>query len=63
VADKTLEESKLRQKFGVIVLAIMRPSGAMEFNPAGQARIQAGDVLIAMGERSHLQRMEAEVEE
>lgn len=63
VADRTLEESKLRQRFGVIVLAIMRSNGTMEFNPAGQASIQPGDVLIAMGERSNLQRMETEVEE
>ncbi len=63
VAEHTLEESKLRQRYGIIVLAIMRPDGAMEFNPAGQARIHAGDVLIAMGERSHLQKMEGEVEE
>ena len=30
----TLEESRLKQKHGVIVLALMKPQGAMEFNPA-----------------------------
>ncbi|MBI1355813.1 MAG: potassium channel protein [Acidobacteria bacterium] len=63
VAERTLEESKLRQRYGIIVLAVMRPDGSMQFNPAGQTRIHAGDVLIAMGERSALTRMEVEVEE
>ncbi len=63
VAGRTLEESRLRQKYGVIVLAIMRQSGAMEFNPPGGATIHAGDVLIAMGERSKLHKLEHEVEE
>jgi len=62
-AGKTIEESGLRQKFGVILLAIMRAGGAMEFNPSGTSPIEPGNVLIAMGERSMLKRMEEEVEE
>lgn len=62
-AGKTIEESGLRQKFGVILLAIMRAGGKMEFNPSGKTPIEAGNVLIAMGERSMLKRMEKEVEE
>jgi voltage-gated potassium channel len=60
---KTIEESGLRQKFGVILLAIMRTGGKMEFNPSGKAPIEPGNVLIAMGERSMLKRMEKEVED
>ena len=59
---KTLEESKVRQRFGVIVLAIMRQNGEMSFNPAGRAKIEAADVLIVMGERSRLNSMEEELE-
>lgn len=62
-AGKTIEESGLRQKFGVILLAIMRAGGTMEFNPSDKAPIEAGNVLIAMGERSMLERMEQEVED
>jgi voltage-gated potassium channel len=62
VAEKTLEQSQLRQRFGVIVLAIMRQDGAMTFNPAGQTKIQSSDVLIVMGERSKLKKMERELE-
>jgi voltage-gated potassium channel len=62
-AGKTIEESGLRQKFGVILLAIMRAGGKMEFNPSGKTQIEAGNVLIAMGDRSMLKRMEQEVED
>ena len=63
VAGRTIEESRLQQKHGVIVLAIMRHDGSMEFNPPGAAKMEAGDVLIAMGERSKLLRLEHEVED
>ena len=62
VAAKTLEQSRVRQAFGVIVLAVIKPDGAMKFNPAGDTLIQAGDVLIAMGERSRLSEMEETLE-
>ncbi|MDA1235727.1 MAG: NAD-binding protein [Acidobacteria bacterium] len=62
-AGKTIEQSGLRQKFGVILLAIMRAGGDMEFNPSGTSLIEPGNVLIAMGERSMLKRMEEEVED
>lgn len=63
VAGRSLEESRLRQKFGVIVLAIIHPARGMEFNPSGAAVVDAGDVLITMGERSNLRKMEHEVED
>ncbi|MEZ5364106.1 MAG: potassium channel protein [Bryobacterales bacterium] len=62
VAEKTLEQSQLRQRFGVIVLAIMRQDGHMTFNPSGQAKIHPADVLIVMGERAKLNKIEEELE-
>lgn len=32
----------------------------MTFNPRGDLRLQAGDVLVVMGERPNLKRLEAE---
>lgn len=63
VAGKTLEQSSLRQQFGVIVLAVTRPDGEMSFNPAGSTEIHAGDVLITMGERSKLVELEKRIED
>ena len=57
-ASKTLEESRIRQQYGVIVLAVQKHSEEMRFNPSSDTRIEAGDYLIAMGEGPNLRRME-----
>ncbi|MDA1315062.1 MAG: potassium channel protein [Acidobacteria bacterium] len=62
VASKTLEESQIRASFGVIILAIKKSDGAMQFNPPGSAKVEPDDVLIAMGERSNLKKLEDQVE-
>lgn len=41
---------------------IMRAGDTMEFTPSGKVPIEPGNVLIAMGERSMLKRMEEQVE-
>jgi len=62
VASKTLEESRIRASFGVIILAIKKPDGGMQFNPSGSTKIEPDDVLIAIGERSNLKNLERQVE-
>jgi voltage-gated potassium channel len=56
-AGKTIENSRIRQDRGVIVLAIKRGQG-MRFSPSPEDRIEAGDFLIAMGEPSQLRQLE-----
>ena len=56
-AGKTIENSRIRQDRGVIILAIKREAG-MHFNPAPDDRIEAGDFLIAMGEPQQLRELE-----
>ena len=53
-ASKSLVESKIRSDLGVIVLAIRKSDGQMQFNPPAEAEIQAGDYLIVMGEAANL---------
>src|SRR5579862_4683671 len=57
-ASKTLAESQIRSDLGVIVLAIRKSDGQMQFNPPAEAEIQAGDYLIVMGEAANLTRLE-----
>ncbi len=57
-AGKTLENSRIRQDTGVMVLAIHRQEG-MHFNPAPEETLRAGDCLIALGEPEALKRLEA----
>ncbi len=60
LVSNTLEQLRLGSKYGVIILAVQRKNGPMQFNPAADMRIEAGDVLIAMGERTKLKRLEKE---
>jgi voltage-gated potassium channel len=59
LAGKTIRESRLRQDLGVIVVAIKKVAGKMQFNPPHDAPLQAGDVLIVIGDREHLDRLDA----
>jgi voltage-gated potassium channel len=61
LVSHTLEELRLGSKYGVIVLAVRRKDGVMQFNPPADLRIEAGDVLIAMGERPKLKRLDHEI--
>ncbi len=55
---KSLVEANLRQRFGVIVVGIRRKDGRMEFNPASDAVMQEGDVLVVLGHTANLKKME-----
>jgi voltage-gated potassium channel len=48
-AGRSLAESDLRRQTGLVVLAIKRADGTMEFNPAPEAVLQAGDTLVTVG--------------
>jgi len=61
LCDRTLEEARVRQTYGLIVLALKKNSGGMLFNPEGNTRVEKGDVLITMGQRSQLKRMSEEL--
>jgi voltage-gated potassium channel len=55
---KTFGQLLELRRSGVIVLAIRKPGGETTFNPPPEFEISAGDVLIVMGERSNLQKLE-----
>jgi voltage-gated potassium channel len=61
LAGKTLAEVNVRRELKVIVLAIRRAGGQMVFNPGADARIEAGDSLIVMGEQDPLRKLESRV--
>lgn len=54
----TLYESGIGKDLGVIVVAIKKPDGNMQFNPTSRSVIQAGDTLIALGEIHKLNTLE-----
>lgn len=58
LAGTTLAEAEIRGRLGIIILAIRRHSGRLEFNPGPDHRIAAGDFLIAMGDTQKLKQLE-----
>ncbi|HET6516080.1 MAG TPA: potassium channel protein [Thermodesulfovibrionales bacterium] len=58
VADVTLDECGIGRDLGIIIVAIKRSGGDMRFNPTFRTTIKAGDVLIALGERTKLKVLE-----
>ena len=60
LAGKTIREAELRQRFGVIVVAIRRKEGHMEFNPSPEARLLGGDQLVLLGSTEKLRELDAE---
>lgn len=53
-----LMDSEIRSKLNIIIVAIKKRSGHMEFNPSATTLVEEGDRLIAIGDRSHLTDLE-----
>jgi voltage-gated potassium channel len=58
LVDKTLVSSGIRQEWGIMIIGIKKISGIMLFNPASTTSIEAGDVLITLGEQPAIQKLE-----
>ena len=54
--SKTLEDSGIRKRFGLIIVAVKKDSGKMTFNPMANYIIEEGDRLIAMGEDDNVKQ-------
>lgn len=59
IAGAQVRDARLRQELGVMVVAIKKPDGRMLFNPAPEERIEAGDILIALGRRDRMDQLGA----
>ncbi|MCA1592296.1 MAG: potassium channel protein [Acidobacteria bacterium] len=54
LAGQELRSTHIRSQLNVVVVAIRRQQGEMIFNPPGESRIEAGDLLIAIGRADSL---------
>ncbi len=59
LAGQSLENANIRERFGLILLAVRRQDGRLEFNPSPSATISAGDYLIVMGDSQNLRELES----
>jgi voltage-gated potassium channel len=60
LADRTLLDANLRQRFGVIVVGVQHSDGRMDFNPAPDSAMRAGDKLVVLGRADSLKQLETE---
>jgi len=58
IVGRELDECGIRKDLGIIIVAIKRAAGDMEFNPTSRSVIKDGDTLIAMGETKQLEALE-----
>jgi voltage-gated potassium channel len=59
VVSKTIREMQIGKLMSVIVLAIRKYNGEMQFNPPADASVGGGDYLIVMGKPENLRTLEA----
>jgi len=55
---KTILTSNVRQDFGVIIVAIKKTTNEMIYNPLPSEIFEAGDVIVIIGKKDSLHRME-----
>ena len=60
LANHSIVDAGIRQRFGVIVVGIKRAGGAMEFNPPPEAIMRAGDELVVLGRTDSVKALEKE---
>ncbi len=58
LADRSLVDVNLRQRFSVIVVGIQRSGAHMEFNPSADAVMRPGDDLVVLGRPANLKDLE-----
>jgi voltage-gated potassium channel len=58
LAGASLAGSRLRQDMGLIIVAIKKRDGTMVYTPPAEAVLEAGDTLVALGRRNHLDQLE-----
>ena len=59
LAGKKLSETNIRSELDIVVVSIRRNDGQILFNPSGEATIESGDMLIAIGHAESLKKLKA----
>ncbi len=59
LVGRKLSETVIRSELNIVIVSIRRSDGELVFNPSGEARIQGGDMLIAIGNPESLVKLTA----
>ena len=57
LVGQKLSETNIRSELDIVVVSIRRSDGQILFNPSGEAMIQNGDLLIAIGHAESLMKL------
>ncbi|HKI77342.1 MAG TPA: potassium channel protein [Ignavibacteriaceae bacterium] len=57
LVGKTLSESPIRKDLNIIIVSINKIEGGFIYNPISSTKIEAGDKLIALGEKQNLSQL------
>ena len=57
LVGKELRSTTIRSELDIVIVSIRRQSGETLFNPAGDAQIENGDILIAIGRAESLSEL------
>ena len=57
VAGFSIDEAKIRSRYGLIVVALKRPDGPMVFNPDSGEKMEPGDVLVLLGPEDQVKEL------
>ncbi len=57
-AGRTIREMRIRRETGAVILAVRQAQGTVAITPDPDARLDVGDVLIAVGTEQELRRLE-----
>ena len=55
-AGQKIGSTNIRSELNIVIVAIRHRNGEMEINPSGEAKIEAGDVLVVIGRADALAR-------
>lgn len=58
IIGRSLDEYRILDESGIIIVAVKRAAGEIEFNPASTSVIKKGDTFIVMGETKQLKELE-----
>ena len=59
LVGRKLSETVIRSELNIVIVSIRRSDGQIVFNPSGEARLQGGDMLIAIGNPESLVKLTA----
>jgi voltage-gated potassium channel len=54
---RKLSETNIRSELDIVIVSIRRSQGEIVFNPSGDAKIETGDMLIAIGRSEALAKL------